>query len=284
MSHQPILAAAAGLAVLCASAVAGMPAQARSGGDAVRTSGSCSNGPGVWKLKAAPDNRQIDIEFEVDTNRVGQVWHVQITDNGDVVLSRDVTTKAPSGSFTVRPSTANQPGVTDVIRAHAFRGDRVLRRLGTDLAPESSTEEISMVNRLLIGAAGVLAGSLVATPAVLGLSGNSSFSRDIDVRVPSGAHQVRFAEPELPASSPTTPRPRRSELTDDHPRHDVASTEAIDDHGSVRTASDADRDGPRSGGSGGDARGSGDRRSSNSARDDSTSGGSGEDSGGRGDG
>jgi hypothetical protein len=41
------------------------------------------------------------------------------------VLSRDVTTQAPSGSFTVRPHTDNRAGVTDVIRAHAFRGDRV---------------------------------------------------------------------------------------------------------------------------------------------------------------
>ena len=49
-----------------------------------------------------------------------------------------------------------------------------------------------MLNRLLIGAAGLVAGSLVATPAVLGLSGNSSFTRDIQVPVLSGAHRVSF--------------------------------------------------------------------------------------------
>ena len=124
MSHKPVIAAAAGLAVLCASAVAAAPAQARSGGDAVRTSGACVNGGGVWNLKAKPDDGQIEIEFEVDTNRAGQVWHVRITDNRQLVLSRNVTTHAPSGSCTVRPRTGDRAG-TDVIRAHAFRGDRV---------------------------------------------------------------------------------------------------------------------------------------------------------------
>ena len=70
------------------------------------------------------DVRATNAGFEVDTNRAGQVWHVRITDNRQLVLSRNVTTRAPSGSFTVRPRTGDRAG-TDVIRAHAFRGDRV---------------------------------------------------------------------------------------------------------------------------------------------------------------
>ena len=125
-TKQTAVAAAAGFAVLCAGAVVAAPAQAsHGGGDAVRTSGACSNGPGVWKLKGKADNGVIEVEFEVDTNRVGQVWHVRITDNGDVVVNRDVTTKAPSGSFTVHARPTNRAGVTDTIRAHAVRGDRV---------------------------------------------------------------------------------------------------------------------------------------------------------------
>jgi hypothetical protein len=151
-----------------------------------------------------------------------------------------------------------------------------------------------MLNRLLIGAAGLIAGSLVATPAVLGLSGNSSFSRDIQVPVPSGAHQVRFVEPEPSEATSATPQPRSSELTDDRPGHDVVSSDATDDHGGLRSSSSSDdrsgRDGP--GGednvgatddvSGADGTsGTDDRRGSNSGSDDS---GSDDHSGGRGDG
>jgi hypothetical protein len=127
MNHHKTTAAAAGFAMLCATAFAASPAQARShgGGTAVRASGTCTNGVGTWALKAKTDDAGMEIEFEVDTNRVGQVWHVRITDNRQLVLSRDATTKAPSGSFTVNPRTANRVGVTDTIRAHAFRGDQV---------------------------------------------------------------------------------------------------------------------------------------------------------------
>jgi hypothetical protein len=86
----------------------------------VRASGACTS-HGSWKLKAKPDDGRIEIEFEVDVNRVGQTWHVRITDNGHLVTSRNRTTLAPSGSFTVERHTANRAG-TDVIRAHATRG------------------------------------------------------------------------------------------------------------------------------------------------------------------
>jgi hypothetical protein len=126
MNYKRSTAAAAGLAMFCAGIVSAAPAMASHGGDnAVRNSGSCAHGGGVWKLKAKADDGALEIEFEVDTNRVGQLWHVRITDNRQVVLNRDVRTKAPSGSFSVNPRTANRVGTTDTIRAHAFRGDRV---------------------------------------------------------------------------------------------------------------------------------------------------------------
>jgi hypothetical protein len=121
MSSRRVIGATVGLA-LCASAVAAaVPAQAQGGGTEVRNSGACTS-HGTWKLKAKPDNGRIEIEFEVDVNRVGQTWHVRITDNRHLVVSRDATTQAPSGSFTLRPHTGNRNGV-DVIRAHATRGD-----------------------------------------------------------------------------------------------------------------------------------------------------------------
>jgi hypothetical protein len=112
-----------------------------------------------------------------------------------------------------------------------------------------------MLNRLLIGAAGLVAGTLVATPAVLGLSGNSSFSRDIHVPVPSGAHRVHFVESsdgaeasiEPEPSETTEDRPRGKGGVDDGPQHDVG-----DDHGDRRGGDN--RDGGNSGpgdGSGG---------------------------------
>ena len=128
MKYTRTGAAATGLAMLCTGLFAATPASASGGGgDAIRTSGACSNGPGVWKLKGKADDGLIEVEFEVDTNRVGQVWHVRITDNGTVIADRNFTTKAPSGSFTVHRRPANQAGVTDTIRAFATRGDRICR-------------------------------------------------------------------------------------------------------------------------------------------------------------
>lgn len=88
-----------------------------------------------------------------------------------------------------------------------------------------------MLNRLLIGAAGLVAGTLVAAPAVLGLSGNSSFSRDIQIPVPSGAHQVHFTEPS-DSTQPHEPEP--TETGEDRPDRDVVSSDATDDHGGLR--------------------------------------------------
>ena len=125
MTNKRAVGAAAGLAaVLCVSGLtAAGPAQAK-GTTAVRASGTCAVGSGHWSLKAKADNGLIAIEFEVDTNRVGQRWHVRITDNTQLVQDRFATTVAPSGSFTVRPHTSNRAGV-DVIRAKATRGTRV---------------------------------------------------------------------------------------------------------------------------------------------------------------
>jgi hypothetical protein len=123
MSHIRAAATAAGLtAVLCASTMLAITPARASGGSGVRSGGTCSGG-GVWKLKAKHDNGRIEVEFEVDTNRVGQRWHVRITDNSHLVKDRYATTVAPSGSFTVRTVSGNRVG-TDTIRASATRGTR----------------------------------------------------------------------------------------------------------------------------------------------------------------
>jgi hypothetical protein len=79
------------------------------GGGGVENSGPCS-ATSDWKLKAKPDNGNIEVEFEVDSNVVGQTWQFRIKDNGTVIASGQRTTQAPSGSFAVRKITADLAG------------------------------------------------------------------------------------------------------------------------------------------------------------------------------
>src|SRR5215470_16472713 len=104
-------ALAAGLtAPLLATAT---PAFASGGGGGVSASasGACTNG-GHFELKAKHDDGRIEMEYQVDSNRAGQVWAVRITDNGTVVVSRHATTAGPSGSFTIRKVIADQTART----------------------------------------------------------------------------------------------------------------------------------------------------------------------------
>ena len=82
----------------------------------IRT-GVCS-GAAHWKLKLSPDNGRIELEFQVDTNRVGRAWRVRIRHNGVLIFVGERVTKAPSGAFTVRLLTNNRAG-TDSFRAGA---------------------------------------------------------------------------------------------------------------------------------------------------------------------
>jgi hypothetical protein len=72
--------------------------------------GTCS-GASSAKLKLSPENGRIEVEFEVDSNRVGQTWSVRITDNGVQVFAGSRVTQAPSGSFEVGRQATNRAGV-----------------------------------------------------------------------------------------------------------------------------------------------------------------------------
>jgi PKD repeat protein len=102
------------LTVAAAVATAGT-AQAKNG--EVRKSGPCP-AASTWKLKAAPDNGRLQVEFEVDSNVVGQTWNWKFFDNGAQVAAGTSKTIAPSGSFDVRRLIANKAGA-DTIRARA---------------------------------------------------------------------------------------------------------------------------------------------------------------------
>src|SRR6266487_3867103 len=102
-------------ALLVASGIALAPAAGAKGG-VIRT-GVCS-GAAHWKLKLSPDNGRIEVEFQVDTNRVGRAWRVRIRHNGVLIFVGTRVTKAPSPAFTVRRLTSNRAG-TDSFRAGA---------------------------------------------------------------------------------------------------------------------------------------------------------------------
>ena len=90
---------------------------ASGGGGGVIKTGHCS-ASSTWKLKAKPDNGRIEVEFEVDTNVVGQSWNVVMKDNGTRFFKGTKVTQAPSGSFTVRRLITNMAG-TDKITGNA---------------------------------------------------------------------------------------------------------------------------------------------------------------------
>ena len=83
---------------------------ALAGGQRVIHSGSCS-AQSDWKLKVKPDNSRLELEFEVDSNVVGEAWRVRIRQNGSQIFARTRTTQAPSGSFEVRRRPMNAAGV-----------------------------------------------------------------------------------------------------------------------------------------------------------------------------
>ena len=114
---------ALGAAALAAPVALAVPADA-SGGSAVVNRSSCVGG-GIFTLKAKHDDaRIIEVEYEVDTNRAGQVWGVRLLHDGVTIFSGHATTVAPSGSFTLHRTTGNWSG-TDVIQARATRGSQV---------------------------------------------------------------------------------------------------------------------------------------------------------------
>ncbi|MEO7286205.1 MAG: hypothetical protein ABI140_04735 [Jatrophihabitantaceae bacterium] len=103
-------------AAISVPAIAAAPAQA-AGSPVVKASGACAGG-GVWTLKAKHDGARIEVEYEIDTNRAGQFWHVGISDNNIGLYSAKKWTVPPSGSFTVHLLVPNRAGL-DTIRTHS---------------------------------------------------------------------------------------------------------------------------------------------------------------------
>lgn len=108
-----------------AVAVPALPASA-SDGDVIRRGGCSLNAN--WKLKASPEDGRIEVEGEVDSNRVGQTWNWRIIHNGSVSAQGSATTNGPSGSFTVRRVLVNLAGADAItFRARNPRSGEVCR-------------------------------------------------------------------------------------------------------------------------------------------------------------
>lgn len=110
-------AAATAVLTLATVGVIGAPAQAGSG-DVVKR-GSCT-GSADWKLKVGPEDGRLEVEGEVDSNRVGQRWTWSLSQDGVMKASGASTTAGASGSFSVRRLLANTAG-TDTIVFRAVR-------------------------------------------------------------------------------------------------------------------------------------------------------------------
>ncbi len=103
--------------VAATTAAVAAPGALAKDGD-LRIKGTCSSAA-TSKLKLSAEDGGIEVEFEVDQNRNGVPWKVTLRRNGALVTSTTATTRAPSGSFSVRRVVANTPGASDRIVAVA---------------------------------------------------------------------------------------------------------------------------------------------------------------------
>jgi hypothetical protein len=114
--------------MVVSSALAFAPAAGARDGDVIRR-GSCS-AASDWKLKLSPEDRKLEVEYEVDSNVNGQTWRVRIFQNGERIFAGRRFTKAPSGSFEVRVLATDTSG-TDRFRARATNPDTGETCVGT---------------------------------------------------------------------------------------------------------------------------------------------------------
>jgi hypothetical protein len=111
--------AAIGAVMLCAAPAAlGGPAK---DGD-IRVAGTCTKASSA-KLKLSPDDGRIEVEFEVDQNRVGRTWVVVLRQNGAVIRRLTKVTRAPSGSFEARVLTRNRAGADRFVASASRSGE-----------------------------------------------------------------------------------------------------------------------------------------------------------------
>lgn len=113
MRGKRSIALVSGLTALILTAA---PLASANDADVIRQ-GSCS-GRSDWKLKLSPEDGRIEVEYEVDQNRVGDTWKIRLKHDGTRFFRGKRTTKGPSGSFELRRVEPNHRG-KDRFRAKA---------------------------------------------------------------------------------------------------------------------------------------------------------------------
>jgi hypothetical protein len=117
------LATMVGLALFAVPAVSAEPAK----DPEVRVSGTCTKGSSA-KLKLSAEDGRIEVEFEVDQNRVGRRWSVVLRQNGIVIRRLTRVTRAPSGSFEARVLASNRAGVDRFVATASRSGETCTAR------------------------------------------------------------------------------------------------------------------------------------------------------------
>ncbi len=117
------LAAIAAVVFIAVPTALGAPAK---DGD-IRVSGKCTQSSSA-KLKLSEENGRIEVEFEVDQNRVGRKWTVVLRQNGVVVERLTKVTRAPSGSFEARMLARNGAGADRFVAIASRPGETCTAR------------------------------------------------------------------------------------------------------------------------------------------------------------
>lgn len=95
-------------AAFAVGALAAAPSALAKDGDVIKE-GNCSGGAD-WKLKLSEENGKIEVEYEIDQNKVGQKWRVTLKHDGERFYRQVKETKGASGSFEVRQVEPNRSG------------------------------------------------------------------------------------------------------------------------------------------------------------------------------
>ena len=113
-------------AVAAALAATAAPVASAKDGD-VRVRGTCTKASSA-KLNLSREDGRVEVEFEVDQNRVGVRWGVVLRRNGSIAATRTRVTRAPSGSFTVRILTRDRAGADSFVVQARRAGERCAAR------------------------------------------------------------------------------------------------------------------------------------------------------------
>ncbi len=106
--------------------VAGTPATAANDDDVI-VEGNCST-RADYKLKASPEDGRLEIEGEVDSNRVGQTWRWKLWHNGSLTGKGTRRTKGDSGSFEVERVIVDMAGTDwSTFKARNIRSGEICR-------------------------------------------------------------------------------------------------------------------------------------------------------------